>query len=201
MLGTLPQRIGGVRRGSEGLVYFVGPAGARLLALRDGRHVKRLVAPGERFVRHTLAITEIYVGLHEAEHQKALQLHALETEPTCWRAFTGPMGATVTLRPDLFVALAAGAEDEDRWFLELDLATEGRGSILRKLARYRHHFYSGLEQHRHGVYPRTVWSVPDVKRASWLHDILERQGQTDKQLHVVTTHDALVPFLASEARA
>lgn len=83
----------------------------------------------------------------------------------------------------------------------MDLATEGRGSILRKLARYRHHYYSGREHHEHGVYPRVVWAVPDVKRAAWFNEILERQDSVGREIHVVTTQDALVPLLASEARA
>jgi len=200
VIDALPRRIGGVRAGSAGIAYLVGPVGARLLAL-EGARTKRFVTPGDRFVAHTLAVAEVYVRLHEAHQSRALELLDIETEPSCWRPYPGPLGAPMVLKPDLFVRLGAGAESEDRWFVEVDQATEGRGSIARKLGRYAAHFASGEEQSRHGAYPRVVWAVPHVRRASWLHELLE-SGQTQApQLHTVTTHEALVPLLASEARA
>lgn len=199
VLDRLSRRRGGVRAGSEGFVYLVGPVGHRLLG-RLGFTDRKLSAPGERLTRHTLAIAEAVVGLHEAERSRALELIEVQTEPSCWRPFLGVMGARVILKPDLFVRLGAGHVEEDRWFVEIDNATEATGTLAGKIKRYAQHLRAGDEQQRHGVYPRVIWAVPDVRRAGLLGDLLERQDRTTRRLHVVTTQEALVPLLTSEAQ-
>ncbi|HEV7494999.1 replication-relaxation family protein [Baekduia sp.] len=193
-------RRGGVRAGSEGFVYVVGAAGHRLLS-RIGFDGKRAGVPGERYVAHALAISEAVVLLHEAQATGALDLIEVQTEPTCWRPFLGLMGAPVVLKPDLFLRLGAGRVDEDRWFVEIDRATEAVGTIAAKLKRYRQHYRSGEEQRREGVYPRVIWAVPDVRRAGVLSSAIDRLDGETKRIHVVTTHEALVPLLTSEAHA
>jgi hypothetical protein len=200
VLDRIDGRRGGVRAGSEGFVYVVGAAGHRLLS-RIGFAGKRAGAPGERYVAHTLAIAETVVGLHEAQATGALDLIEVQTEPTCWRPFLGLMGARVVLKPDLFLRLGAGRVDEDRWFVEIDLATEAVGTIAAKLKRYGQHFRSGEEQRREGVYPRVIWATPDMRRAGVLNDALDRLDADTKRLHVVTVQEALVPLLTSEARS
>jgi hypothetical protein len=193
-------RRGGVRAGSDGFVYLVGAAGHRLLS-RIGFDGKRAGVPGDRYVAHTLAISEAVVLLHEAQAAGALDLIEVQTEPICWRPFLGLMGASVLLKPDLYLRLGAGRVDEDRWYCEVDMSTEAVGTITAKLKRYSQHFRSGEEQRREGVYPRVIWAVPDVRRARVLSDAIERLDSETKQLHVVTTHEALVPLLTSEAHA
>ena len=200
VLERIDGRRGGVRAGSDGYVYIVGPAGHRLLS-RIGFDGKRAGAPGDRYIAHTLQVAESVVLLHEAALTGALDLIEVQTEPACWRPFLGLMGARVVLKPDLFLRLGAGHVDEDRWFVEIDMATESAGTLATKFKRYGQHFRAGEEQRRTGVYPRVIWAVPNVRRASVLNDVLERLGPEAKQLHVVTTQTALVPLLTAEARS
>lgn len=200
VLEALPQRIGGVRAGSSGMVYAVGVAGAKLLAVR-GEHSKRLEAPSALYVAHVLDCTETVVRLHEAHRQQRLDLIEVQPEPACWRAFAGPMGARIILKPDVFLRLAAGpdGEQEDRWFIEVDRATASRGTLQAKLARYLAHFRTGTEQHAHGVYPRVLWSAPEQQRAKRIRKLVHDLPAEAQQLFSVCTFDEAVEFLAAEA--
>lgn len=202
VLEALPQRIGGVRAGSSGMVYAVGVAGSKLLALR-GEHNKRLEAPSALYVAHTLDCTETVVRVREAHHQRRLDLIEVQPEPSCWRPFTGPMGARIVLKPDLFIRLAAGPDgtQEDRWFVEVDRATASRRTLQAKLARHLAHFRTGTEQHAHGVYPRVLWSAPEQQRAERIRQLIQELPAEAQQLFSVCTFNEAVEFLASEARS
>jgi hypothetical protein len=200
VLDRVDGRRGGVRAGSEGYIYVVGPSGHRLLA-GLGFHGRRRSLPGDRHLAHTLAISDAVVQLHEAEASGALELIEVQTEPTCWRPFVGMMGARVVLKPDAFLRVGAGQVAEDAWFLEVDMATEGPSALATKFKRYGQHFRSGEEQREAGVYPRVIWAVPDIQRAKVLNAVLDRHDEQTRRLHVVTTQAALVPLLVSEARS
>lgn len=202
VLEALPQRIGGVRAGSSGMAYAVGVAGAKLLAVR-GEHIKRLEAPSALYVAHVLDCTETVVRLHEAHRDGHLDLIEVQSEPACWRAFTGPMGARIVLKPDLFLRLAAGpdSEQEDRWFIEVDRATASRRTLQTKLARYLAHFRTGTEQHATGVYPRVLWSAPEQSRAERIRALIQDLPSEAQQLFSVCKFDEAVGFLAAEARS
>lgn len=199
IIDRLAQRIGGVRAGSSSIIYGVGPAGRRLLA-RQGSDAKRLGTPGDRHVAHTLAITELIVRLHEASLKDTLDVIEMQTEPTCWRPYLGVMGARLTLKPDLFVRIGVGAL-EDRWFIEVDMATEASGTLQQKAKRYLEHFRSGSEQHRHGVYPRVIWAVPDARRSEQVAEVFERLPETTRRLFVIWRYDEVIGRLAAEAQA
>jgi hypothetical protein len=198
VIDRLPRRVGGVRGGSTSLVFGLGPAGRRLLA-RLGYTTKGLGTPGDRHVTHTLAITELVVRLHEATLAGELDVIEMQTEPACWRGFLGAMGARFILKPDLFVRIGAGAF-EDRWFIEVDLATEARGTIAGKAQRYLAHFRSGVEQHEHAVYPRVLWTVPSRRRAEQISDALSSLPEAAQRLFVVWSYDEIVGRLAAEAQ-
>jgi hypothetical protein len=201
VLDRLPRKLGGMRAGSDAFIYRLGPVGYRMLA-REGFTSQRIgEVPSERRLAHSLTIAECVTSLKETERTSAVEIIDLQTEPACWRPFIGPMGETLILKPDLFLRLGAGSALEDRWCVEVDRDTERVGALKRKLDRYDQHVASGQEQDRHGVYPRVVWAVPNTRRAAQLHEVIERQGRLARRLHVVTTHDALVPLLVSEARA
>jgi hypothetical protein len=199
VLDRLPRRVGGVRRGSDGFVYCLGPAGHRLLAAR-GLKLLRIGRPGERHINHTLAVTELVVRLFEAHHQGELELIAADPEPVCWRPFVGPGGARVVLKPDLAVRLGVGAL-EDRWLVEVDLATEHRATIASKAKRYAAHARSGTEQREFGVYPRVLWTVPDAQRATEIADALGAVPAPARSLFQVALAAEAVDYLAREARA
>jgi len=63
LLTPMERRIGGVRAGSAGLVFALGPAGQRLLALEavsglNGR-ARQPGTPTDRFLAHNLAVAEL----------------------------------------------------------------------------------------------------------------------------------------------
>lgn len=200
VLDQLPGRArGGLRGGSGTLIYRVGVAGARLLAIR-GLHQKRLDAPGERYVAHTLACTEMVVRLHAADARGELEVIAVQHEPRSWRYFLGPMAARLVVRPDLFLRIGAGPL-EDRWFVEIDLGTEHKSTIAAKAAGYLAHFRSGAEQHEHSVYPRVLWTTPDTVRTQQLRKVFGRQTAQLQSLFSVCRFDEAIDFLAREARS
>jgi len=200
IVDRLPQRIGGIRGGSASLVYGIGPTGRRLLA-KDQRQIRRLESPGDRYVRHTLAVTELVVGLREADLAGRLDLVKLETEPACWREFLGGLIASrMTLKPDLFARIGVGGL-EDRWWIEVDLATEARSTIIAKAERYVAYWRSGEEQRRHGIFPRTIWAVPDRRRAEDIAEALTHLPAGADRLFVVWLYDEVVGRLVAEARS
>lgn len=197
VLERLPRRVGGIRAGSESFVYCVGVSGARLLAARDER-VRRLGTPGDRYVNHTLTVTELLIRVEEADRNGVLDLIAAETEPQCWRRFTGPGGARLVLKPDAFVRIGVGSL-EDRWFAEVDLATETSGTLTEKARRYLLHYRSGNEQRSGGVYPRILWMVPDERRREQAAAAFARLPQELRRLMVVWRFDEVIQRLSQEA--
>jgi hypothetical protein len=196
VLDPLPGRArGGLRGGSDTLIYAVGRSGARLLGQR-GQMPRRLGAPGERHITHTLAVCELVVRLHEADRADDLELLEIQSEPSCWRAFRGGViGTRLTLKPDLFLRIGAGAE-EDHWMVEVDLASEHRATLTAKAKRYHSHYRAST-----GVYPRVLWAVPDQRRAEQLEDLIGHLPAEAQRLFTVRLFDDAVAFLATEARS
>jgi hypothetical protein len=200
VLDALPGRArGGVRGGSATLIYAVGVAGTKLLA-RRGLHLRRLGAPGERHINHTLACTGTVVDLCAAHARGDLDLIEVQQEPASHRAFLGAWGARAWVRPDLFVRVGVGAF-EDRWAVEIDLSTEHAGTLLAKANRYQSHYRSGSEQQDHGIYPRVVWAVPDARRAQEIEKVLARLPGETQRMFTVCLQEELVACLADEARS
>ena len=160
LIARLPRAVGGVRAGSAGYVYVLDVAGQRL-SPASGRRIQRPWPVGTPFLAHSLAVTELYVRLIEAErHGRAeLRLGEFRTEPACWRSFAAPGAGRVTLKPDAEVTLGLG-RFEDRWFIEVDRATESRSTLDRKLSQLR-----ALLAERAGAGPDRDLSQGAVDRA------------------------------------
>jgi hypothetical protein len=174
LLHRLERRVGGIRSGSSGTTYATTATAKRLLAHRDGNGIPSNRGPYEptaTFVAHTLAIAELYVELVEHHRQHRLELLRFETEPGCWRSYTGATGAAVTLKPDAHVVVALG-EFEYGNFVEIDLATAGRHALQRKLESYLAYHRSGREQQREGWFPRVVWITTSDARANVLRELI-----------------------------
>jgi hypothetical protein len=200
ILDRLPRQVGGRRAGSRGFVYCLGPSGVRLLARESGGRPRRLEAPGDRYVGHILAATEQVVRLHEAGRRGTLELIEVQSEPACWRTFVGPFGARRVLKPDLFIRVGAG-EYEYRWAVEIDMATEARGTLHAKCWRYIEHHRTGSEQRTHGTYPRVVWATTTERRAEQLEQTIARLPEEARRLFTVCRQDELVALLGREARS
>jgi hypothetical protein len=201
VLFRLERRIGGVRAGSAGHVYGLGPVGKRLIAYWQGEGLTRVRTPHEPggvFVRHTLAVAEQYVQLIEAERAGRFELVAFESEPDCWRPLTGTYGRADTLKPDAFVRLGVG-EFEERSFIEVDCGTEGRGALTRKCRRYIAYYQAGVEQAEHGVFPRIVWLTTSQARVRLLVDVCASLAPEHWRLFSVGTTDKAMGLLSGMA--
>lgn len=199
LLAKLARTVGGVRGGSGAFVYETGPAGERLLAYWRGEGIARARTahePGQRFVAHSLAITETYVRLVEAVRDGRIELLSFDTEPVAWRRYVGLGAHEVILKPDAFVRIGVG-EFEDSWFIEVDLATES-STVLRRQARaYLAYLQTGREQRAHGVFPRVLWTVPDRARGELLQRVIESLGGEAERLFTITLDGLLLDTLAA----
>jgi Replication-relaxation len=191
LLAPLARRVGGVRAGSAGYCFTLGPAGQRLL--RAGRP-RRPVTPGSRHLAHTLAVAQLYVDLVMAQRWGLGELLAFEPEPACWRRYPGPYGTSETLKPDAYLRLASD-DYEDSWFVEVDLDSESQTTIAGKAERYLDCFHAGVVQKSEGIFPRTIWTTPSDKRADALRAIFARLPEDGGRLFVVTTRDEAVSHL------
>lgn len=192
LLCALGRRIGGVRAGSSGFVYALDILGQRL-AERPGSP-RRPWNPALAFLAHALAVTDLYVGLVEAQRRRHIELLDFAAEPGCWRSFSSLAGAPLVLKPDAFVRVGV-TDYEDRWFVEVDRGTEAPITLARKGDLYRHYWQRGVEQERHGVFPRVLFVVPDEQRKTVVVDVLARQPADAWQLFQVVTEDAALRVL------
>ena len=181
VLARLPRAVGGVRRGSRGFVYRLGPAGQGLAVRYDWQPARRYQAhvPGTLFLRHALQVAELHTLLVEAERAGHIELLSLEAEPACHR----PSGG-FTLKPDSYVELGAG-DFVDSYFIEIDRGTEGSRALDGQLRRYVSHHDNGREQAARGVFPKVLWLVPDAQRAGAIANCVERLPRHSWELFAV----------------
>jgi hypothetical protein len=168
LLGRLERRIGGVRAGAAGHVYYPTSGAQRLVAYWQGEGLQRPRShyePSRSFVRHTLAISESYVRLVEADRTRSTELLEFQTEPSAWLPFMGPGGARLIVKPDAFVRLGISAEEEARFHLEIDCGTEGRAALARKCRAYLAAWQAGAGG---AVFPRVIWITTTERRVALL---------------------------------
>ncbi len=147
------------------------------------RRVRRPGVPTELFVRHTLAVSELYVRLVEAVRQTpGARLMAFDAEPGSW----WPDGLGGLLKPDAYVTLEYG-EVVDHWWVEVDRAKESLPVIHRKLRRYMEFARRG-EAGPGGVVPRVVVTVPDAGRLRAVHVEVEGLAGFGQELICAMEH-------------
>jgi Replication-relaxation len=186
------RRVGGLQAGSASSVWMLSSMGQRLRSLRDGTGaVGRMREPGERFVRHYLAIADTHLALIQAQRAKQLELLTVQIEPACWRPYTGLGGSAELLKPDLYAVTASG-EFEDHWFIEVDRATESLPTLIRQCRQYEAYRRAGAEQTERGIFPLVLWVVPDEPRAAKLRLALASTRDIDSQLFRITTPDQVI---------
>lgn len=181
VLTPLERRIGGVRAGSSGLVFALDSAGQWLLRSDEAARVRRPYTPGLMLVRHTLAVSELYVTLVEQARYQPFTLTEFLTEPACWY----PDGLGGWLRPDAYMRLD-GQDYGDSWWLEQDMSTEHVPTITRKLSTYLDFVEHG-QLGPGGITPRVLVSVPDGSRQAAVQRAVERLPDPASKLFHVTT--------------
>ena len=196
-LAVLDRPVGGPAGGSAQAVYALDVAGQRLASVcgpAGGSRIRRPWTPGTPFLRHALAVTELFVGLTEQVREGAGELLAFDAEPACWRVFTGLGGARVTLKPDAFIRFAnAGYEYVS--FVEVDRATASLPTVGRKLTLYRRHWQSGSEQERFGLFPKVLLLVPNERRREALLEVARAQPVDSLPLWQVARYEDAVSIL------
>ena len=199
LLEHLDRRIGGLRAGSDGYVWRLGPVGDRLLRQdADDETRLRRKAPSIRHLDHCLAVADCYLQLVASQRGGETELVRVVTEPACWRRYLGPGGSSEILKPDLYAVTASG-DFEDHWFIEVDRATESLPTLLRKCHQYERYRRTGHSQADGGVFPWVVWLVPDERRQRQLLDGLAHSRQLDSELFRVITADQLPGLVAGGA--
>lgn len=197
VLDHLERRIGGVRAGSAGFIWTVGPFGARIHGNRATAARWRSYEPSLRLLQHYLSVADVHVNIVAASRHEPIELLSLELEPTSWRRFLGLGGQRRLLRPDLMAVTSTGTY-EDYWFLEVDLGTEHPPTVVEKCRLYLDYADSGQEQQRLGLFPRVVWIVLNKTRQQQLQDAFGR-ARLDDQLFRVVTHEDLLDVLTGGA--
>ena len=192
LVARLDRKIGGVRSGSAGLLFGLDIGGHHVLERATNRPVRRPATPGAPFVRHVLGVTDLYVGLVQAERRGLiLRLLDFQAEPAAWRRYPGPGGGTAFVKPDAYVRIGNG-EYLDSYFIEYDRGSESASTLTRKADVYRAYYASGVEQRRTGVFPKVLWCVPHERRFQTLVDVCSAQPAEAWRLHQVTlTSDAV----------
>lgn len=197
LLARLERRVGGVRAGSSGHIYTATPDGQRLVAYWKGEGIGRprtVYEPGAAYVAHTLASSEVFIDLREAERAGRLGVLDHQAEPRCWRNYIGLGGRAMTLRPDSYLRVAVG-EFEESAFIEVDRGTVGRLALRRKHESYLAYYRSGREQADQGVMPRVIWLANDEARVRLLAEIAAEFSRDGQRLFVAATADQLIDVL------
>lgn len=199
VLERLPRRVGGVRAGSSGLMFALGRTGQRLLQQeqRSQRRVRRAYAPGSRYLAHALSVSDLYVTLIRAQRWGLAEVLDFDPEPACWRPYPGPYGARLMAKPDAYVRLGIG-DFELSWFIEMDMASEARGTLAGKARAYIDLFRAGVLQATDGVFPRVAWIAPDAARAEVIREALARLT-SHHDLFTVTITGEAAELLTTEA--
>jgi len=184
VLNALDRRIGGVRAGSAGFVWYVGPGGERVLLTlgtnsASGRRNYR--EPSRHFALHTLAIAELAVQAVEAGRRGHIEVLELDTEPASWQQSLSPLGVAQTLKPDLRLVTVCG-DYEEHWFIEADMASEHLPVILRQCAAYEAFRATGRYQALHGLFPAVLWVTPTEARAAAIRAAVGRTAGLDPAL-------------------
>lgn len=203
LIQRLDRRVGGIRAGSDGFVYRLTSRGFGALAQIDGLPRRRVAGqPGERFVAHVLAVSELYVQLVDAtrneDREHSPSLVGFDAEPACWRRYPAAHSGTATIRPDAFVQTGDGEQGYVH-FIECDMATESLTTIRAKCRSYVSYWRSGSEQRRIGTFPRVLWVVPNTARAERIEGVIRQLPVAVRPLFAVTTRKDAAGLLLGQS--
>jgi hypothetical protein len=201
VLTVLERRVGGGRGGSSQAIFALDTAGQRLASAcgpAGGRRLRRPWTPGNQFLAHAVAVTELYVLARERARAGGGEVLAFDAEPQCWRRFTGIGGAAAWLKPDAFIRFGAG-DLEHLSFVEVDRATASAPTITRKLDVYRRYWQTGREQERFGAFGRVLLLAPHEARRKVLADAIKRQPTEAQPLFRTALYEDAADLLTGRA--
>lgn len=188
LITRLERRVGGWQGGSSVSVWALTTAGYRMVT-----HVSRRQRPhaiSTTFLDHILATTETSLRFEEIVRTSQYGQIVIKQEPACWRYYTGRLGQLVTLKPDLDVEIT-GDEFTDRYFVEVDLATENPARVIAKTRAYGDYLRTRKEQEETGVFPAVLWIAPTIKRRDQIRQHLAREPDLPNDLWIAITLDDL----------
>ncbi len=189
--------IGGIRAGSSGYIYGLSGLGQAVLGVGGpaGGKRRRVWDTKPYFQDHMLAVAELYVQTVEQHREGHGELLAFDAEPSAWRHFTGSGGELVVVKPDAYVKLGTAAVERSA-FVEVDMTTETLPTIHKKNSRYVDYWRSGVEQQRHGVFPRVVWLVQNAQRGHKIRETIGKLATDTRELFHVGLIDKAAKTLA-----
>lgn len=198
VLVPLPRRVGTANRGSAQHRYVLDSAGrqlAQLQAIRESREirVRRPRVPGDRFVEHTLAVSELYVELVERSRKGGFTVAAFQAEADAY----WPDGAKGWIKPDAFVQLERGTMTH-YWWYEADMATEDLSTTIRgKLLTYLDFVQRG-QLGPDDVVPRVLIGVPDRKRQDAIQALVDELPKPADELFLVADQTEVAQIKTDE---
>lgn len=184
----LERRIGGWQGGSSVSIWALSTSGYRMVAGTSRR--QRPQAISTTFLGHLLAATEVSLVFTETIQGMDRWKVGIYQEPACWRDYVGAHGQVITLKPDLAVEIT-GPDFTDRYFVEVDRATENPARVVRKTRVYGDYLRSGVEQEKTGMFPAILWLVPTEKRRDQLRRYLSSEPDLPSDLWIVLTLEDL----------
>lgn len=198
VLATLPRRVGTANRGSAQQRYVLDSAGQRLVRLRAARESRRLQVrrprtPGDRFVEHTLAVSELYVALVERSRGAGFAVAKFQAEADAY----WPDGAGSWIKPDAFVQLTRRTMTH-YWWYEADMATEDLSTTIReKLLTYVNFVQRG-QLGPDKVVPRVSIGVPGNKRQDNIQALVDELPKLADKLFLVADLKEVARFMIDE---
>jgi len=200
VLMPLARRVGGGLRGSAQLAYALDVAGERLLRLRRNlraadERIRRPGPIGERFVKHTLAVSELYISLIERSRAEGFTVDKFQAEPAAW----WPSGIGGWLKPDAYVAVST-QDVTDHWWIEVDLATEAVPTLRGKFLAYTD-FCNRGQLGPADVVPRVLVTVPTEERNETVVRALRGLPGPADELFGVALHEQATDILTAELQA
>lgn len=200
VLITLDRRITAAGHRSGELCYALDVNGYRVLQIRANREtpdirIRRPWLPGDRFVRHTLAVTELYVSLEELSRRSLFVINAFKAKKYAhW-----PNGLGGWLRPDAFIQLRHRevADYWHYWWYEADMGTESLPTLQAKLLSYLDCAQRG-QLGPDGIIPRVMVGVVTVKRKAAVEAWLEGLSAPAAELFRVADMPKVAQVMADE---
>lgn len=189
VLVPVGRRIGGQAKGSTVSVFALDSVGQRLLRQRQladaaAVRVRRPGPPSERWLRHMLAVSELYVELIEQARATGLTVREFRAEPGAhW-----PDGLGSWLKPDAYAVLERpGARDH--WWLEADEATESLPTMRAKIRAYLD-FRARGGRGPDDTVPWVLISTVNVRRRDAIAGLVRRMPAAQGQVTVVEHTEA-----------